>query len=399
MTARRRNIGLAVMAVLAGLWLVAASRVHVNASWSDEAWGYAVVPLFGEDPGIGDRVLFDPPEALGAEVPWLKTVRGLPGTAVAVDEDGAVTVGGVRLGRAKTHALDGRPLAAIAAGTIPPGHYFLHADHRRQPRQPLCGGRPGAPRAHSRPRGRPARPALARPGRAAGRAGRRAMMRVFHLSGRALAAVLSISTVLSVLAMASDAKDLGVRGATWPVAEPDLLVEIEARLGAMQRSGELARIEREARSRARSGLEEPQPVPDIAPAREHRSRMFDPAIVVERDIRLPDGTLIAAAGTRVNPLASHALSRDLLFVDGRRDAEIAWALKHARPAKIVLLAGRPLDLARRHRRPFFFDQGGRLAARFGIAATPALVEQAGSQLRITEIPVEDRDASKPEREE
>ena len=225
------------------------------------------------------------------------------------------------------------------------------------------------------------------------------MMRAFHLSGRALAAVLSLSTVLSVLAMASDAKDLGVRGATWPIAEPDLLEEIEARLGAMQRSGELARIEREARSRARSGLEEPQPVPGIAPAREHRSRMFDPVIVVERDIRLPDGTLIAAAGTRVNPLASHALSRDLLFVDGRRDAEIAWALKHSKAAKIVLLAGRPLDLARTHGRAFFFDQGGRLAARLGIAATPALVEQAGSQLRITEIPVEDRDTPKPEQED
>ena len=129
MIARRRKIGLAVMVGLAALWLVAASRVHVNASWSDAAWGYAVVPLFGEDPGIGDRVLFDPPEALGAEVPWLKTVRGLPGMAITVDEDGTVTVGGVRLGRAKTHALDGRPLAAIAAGTIPEGHYFLHADH------------------------------------------------------------------------------------------------------------------------------------------------------------------------------------------------------------------------------------------------------------------------------
>ena len=129
MIARRRNIGLAVMVGLAALWLVAASRVHVNASWSDGAWGYAVVPLFGEDPGIGDRVLFDPPEALGAEVPWLKTVRGLPGMRIAVDADGTVTVGGVRLGRAKTHALDGRPLTAVAPGTIPEGHYFLHADH------------------------------------------------------------------------------------------------------------------------------------------------------------------------------------------------------------------------------------------------------------------------------
>ena len=129
MIARRRNIGLAVIAVLAGLWLVAASRVHVNASWSDEAWGYAVVPLFGEDPGIGDRVLFDPPEAVGAKVPYLKTVRGVPGMTVAVGVDGKVSLDGMPVGRAKTRALDGRPLTAIAPGTIPPGHYYLHADH------------------------------------------------------------------------------------------------------------------------------------------------------------------------------------------------------------------------------------------------------------------------------
>ena len=223
------------------------------------------------------------------------------------------------------------------------------------------------------------------------------MTRATRLSCRTLAAAMAVTTVLSTLP--AFAADLGVRGATWPVAEPDLLEEIEARLAAIQRSGEMARIEREARSRARARLEEPEPVPGIAPAREARARLFDPAIAVERDIRLPDGTLIAAAGARVNPLARHALSRDLLFVDGRREAEIAWALAHARPAKIVLLAGRPLDLSRTHGRAFFFDQGGRLAARFGIAATPSLVEQAGARLRITEIPVEDRDASQPHEED
>ena len=202
---------------------------------------------------------------------------------------------------------------------------------------------------------------------------------------------------------AAMAKDLGVRGATWPVAEPDLLKQIEARLVAMRRSGELARFEAEARARARAGLEEPEPVPGIAPARERRVRPFDPAIVVERDIRLPDGTLLAAAGDRVNLLARHPLTRGLLFVDGRREAEIAWALaredESGRPAKIVLLAGRPLDLMRRHRRPFFFDQGGRLAARFGLRFTPSLVEQAGTRLRITEIPVEDRKPSEADEED
>ncbi|MCY4548409.1 MAG: type-F conjugative transfer system protein TraW [Defluviicoccus sp.] len=211
---------------------------------------------------------------------------------------------------------------------------------------------------------------------------------------RAAAVVLAAS--LAVVSVAGHAKDLGVRGATWPVAEPDLLAQIEARLREMERSGELARLEDEARANARRKLEEPDPVSGIAPAREERSRLFDPAITVARDIRTPDGTLIAAAGTWVNPLERIALARDLLFVDGRREAEIAWALAHDRPAKIVLLAGRPLELMRRHRRPFFFDQGGRLSARFGLRFTPSLVEQAGSQLRITEVPVEDRTSPRQE---
>ena len=210
------------------------------------------------------------------------------------------------------------------------------------------------------------------------------------------AAAMMLAAVIAALpavAMAPEAsaKDLGARGATWPVAEPDLLLEIETRLIELQRSGDLARLEEEARTRARRSLEEPEPVPGIASAIEQRSRPFDPAITVAQDIRTPDGTLIAAAGTRVNPLKRLPLTRDLIFIDGRREAEIAWALGHDRPAKIVLLAGRPLDLMRRHRRPFFFDTGGRIAARFGIAATPTLVEQDGAQLRLTEIPVEERD--------
>ena len=215
---------------------------------------------------------------------------------------------------------------------------------------------------------------------------------------RAFPAILAAALLIAAaLPGAVSAKDLGVRGVTWPVAEPDLLEQIEARLIEMERSGEMARLEQEARASARRKLEEPNPAPGIAPAREERSRLFDPAITVARDIRTADGALIAAAGTRVNPLERTVLARDLLFVDGRREAEIAWALareeESGRPAKIVLLAGRPLELMRRHGRPFFFDQGGRLAARLRLSLTPSLVEQAGSQLRITEIPVEDRESA------
>ncbi len=204
--------------------------------------------------------------------------------------------------------------------------------------------------------------------------------------------------VLAILfaAGAASAKDLGVRGQTWPVAEPDLLAQIESRLMEMERSGELARLQEEARVRARSRLEAPEPVAGIAPARTGRTRLFDPSITVGRDIRAADGTVIAAAGTRVDPFAHAPFTRDLLFIDGTREAEIAWALERTRdgdrPSTIVLLAGRPLDLARRHGRPFFFDQGGRIARRLGLAATPSRVTRDGAHLRIDEIPLDDHAA-------
>ena len=119
---------LVCMAVLSGLWLAAASRVYVNASWSAGAWGYFVLPLTGA-PGRGDAVLFDPPEAVGSAVPYLKRVRGLPGDRVEVDGERRVRLNGAVLGTAKRHALDGRALEVTRSVVIPESHYYVHADH------------------------------------------------------------------------------------------------------------------------------------------------------------------------------------------------------------------------------------------------------------------------------
>jgi len=211
-------------------------------------------------------------------------------------------------------------------------------------------------------------------------------------TGRRFAGTLAAIVGVFLLHGTGVAKNLGVRGETWAIAEPDLLQVLEARLHELERSGAMAAIEEEARARARARIEAPEPVAGIAPAITFHSRLVDPSIVLDRDVRLPDGTLLAAAGTRLNPLAHVPLGRDLLFIDGRRQREVVWALEHVGPAKIVLLAGRPLDLARRHGRPFFFDQGGRLAARFSLIATPVVMEQEGVRLRLTEVPVNDQGA-------
>ena len=206
--------------------------------------------------------------------------------------------------------------------------------------------------------------------------------------GLALAAMLTVPPL--------PAKDLGVRGATWPVAEPDLLDAIAARLEALRDGGAFERWNDEAKARARAHLEAPPRVPGIGPATEDRVRRLDPAVTVARDLVAPDGTVLARAGTRINPLDHVRLSRPLLLVDGTRQVEVAWALGYPTPATLVLVAGRPLALARIHRRPVFFDQGGAIARRLRIRATPSVVTQAGAWLRVTEVALDDSDGDRPE---
>ena len=88
------------------------------------------------------------------------------------------------------------------------------------------------------------------------------------------------------------------------------------------------------------------------PATKPRTWLYDPAIVVQEDIVGPGGILIAAAGTRIEPLAHRPLTQTLLFIDGTRQTEVAWALAQVAPTRIILLSRRPFDLARAHARAF-----------------------------------------------
>ena len=209
------------------------------------------------------------------------------------------------------------------------------------------------------------------------------------ICGGRLIAALWLAGVLDA-SMPVSAKDLGVWGEVWPIEEPDLLSQVETALKDLEESGELARMNEDARSRAREGLEEPPRVPGIVPATEPRTWLYDPAIVVQEDIVGPGGVLIAPAGTRIEPLAHRPLTQALLFIDGTRAAEVEWALAQVAPTRIILLSGRPFDLARAQARAFYFDQGGTLAERFGLEATPARIRQEGLKLRIEELVLPER---------
>jgi len=181
------------------------------------------------------------------------------------------------------------------------------------------------------------------------------------------------------------ARDYGQRGTVFPVIERDLLEQIHSRLTQMESSGETARLNEDLKRRTIARVNRPDPVAGIVRASEARRWHFDPTITLAADIRRAKGELIHAAGTRVNPLDSVGLRADLLFLDGDDPDQLTWALKQAANAKLILVKGAPLELMKAGQRRFYFDQGGKLTARFGIRSVPARVRQQGRLLEVSEI--------------
>ena len=185
------------------------------------------------------------------------------------------------------------------------------------------------------------------------------------------------------------AKDYGQEGAVFPITEEDFLKVLERRLRTLEATGEIARLNRQMADKVKADILSPRPIAGIAPASQRRTWLFDPSIEVAEDIRDEAGRLIARKGTRVNPLDHVGLRQKLVFLDGREEAQVRWALGWARPeaVKLILVGGSAFGLMETHKRRFYFDQGGVLTSRFGITRVPATIAQEGRLLRIREIPV------------
>jgi conjugal transfer pilus assembly protein TraW len=184
------------------------------------------------------------------------------------------------------------------------------------------------------------------------------------------------------------AKDYGQVGTVFPIIEPDMLKVIENKLNHLQATGQIDAMNQRLVASTRSKVNRPDPVVGIELAVKLRSWLYDPSIVIDHDIKDHKGSMIAAAGTRVNPLDHIAVRSPLVFIDGDDEAQVAWAVKrYDDSAKLILVRGAPLELMTRRQRRFYFDQAGSLTTKFGITRVPSVVEQAGKSLRISEMPV------------
>jgi conjugal transfer pilus assembly protein TraW len=204
---------------------------------------------------------------------------------------------------------------------------------------------------------------------------------------RHLAQCLLVITLM--LPGLSLAMDLGTIGPVYPIQEPHLLEFIRQRLQEKERSGELKQLQEQARARGVNAVRHPVPVAGIKPTERARTFYYDPTFSLDRNVLDEKGNLLFAAGTRKNPLEIIALSKHLLFFDGRDKRQVTRARElvafYNGRVKPILVAGSYLDLMKAWGTRVYYDQQGVLTRRFGINQVPAIVSQEGLRLRIDEL--------------
>jgi conjugal transfer pilus assembly protein TraW len=198
--------------------------------------------------------------------------------------------------------------------------------------------------------------------------------------------------IAAAFAIAASAQGLAARssaiGRTWPIAEPDALSEIEAKVATMPRDMSKAFGPRSSWSALKAAT--------LASAQTDRVRSVVPFYTLEFDIRLPEGKTLYPRGYTFNPLAYVRLPQRLVVVHPR---DLAWAVRTARASDFILLtalsgeSADPIALGERAGRAIYILEE-RVKERLGLTVAPVIVAQAGQKLVLTEFGPKSRSAAK-----
>ena len=185
--------------------------------------------------------------------------------------------------------------------------------------------------------------------------------------------------------------DLGVRGPTVAVSEPDLIAELQRRLAGL----DLGALREAAIGRywQRAALV------SLPTATQARERTVDPTVTASADLVLPDGTPLVRAGQTVNPLEHLPFTQRLIVFDASDPDQVETARRLGEtpggPRPLYLASG--LDRARgwdglravedRLDEPVYLLTPD-VRARFALERVPAAVEAQGRAFVVREVPPE-----------
>ncbi|MBP9777638.1 MAG: type-F conjugative transfer system protein TraW [Rickettsiaceae bacterium] len=201
--------------------------------------------------------------------------------------------------------------------------------------------------------------------------------------------ILLTLAATTITTIPSFANDLGEMGQVYKIKETNLLHFIFSRLNQLSKTGKIGELQQEFAKRIEDGIATPPGVV-LPQALKNSTRVFNPSITLQKDIKNDKGIIVAKSGTYVNPLNYIRLSKELVFINGDRDTEIAFAkqkLDENLNNKIILVTGniKDVNIKLGARTPVYFDQSARLINSFNIKATPSVIKQEADMLQITEV--------------
>lgn len=206
------------------------------------------------------------------------------------------------------------------------------------------------------------------------------------LTGNALAVAAAFAATAPI---GSNAKTRSTIGRTWPIAEPDALAEIEAKVATLPSDMSKAFGPRDKWSALKAA--------PLGVAGADRVRGVVPFYTLDFDVTLPGGKTLYPKGFTFNPLTYVRLPQRLVVVHPR---DLGWALRNARPSDFILLSalgaqnGDAIDLSEKTGRAIYILEE-RVKQRLGLTVAPVIVEQSGTRLILTEFGPKSRTATTP----
>ncbi|WP_249185283.1 TrbC family F-type conjugative pilus assembly protein [Burkholderia cenocepacia] len=174
-----------------------------------------------------------------------------------------------------------------------------------------------------------------------------------------------------------------VVGNTYPVAEPDILAVIRERMRRVDWNKQIKHAVDDARQAPFNGVEMPV-------STKTASHLFDPSVTLSRDVTNPaNGQIIAARGTRINPLQMQAFPYTVIAFDPYDPLQLRWAAEVVKrnPNTLAYVTRNAMHSDGRATwdvigtRTFTLDE--KAASRFDIESVPTMVRQEGLSMRVS----------------
>jgi len=196
--------------------------------------------------------------------------------------------------------------------------------------------------------------------------------------------ILSLALVHLLTGSTAFAKDLGVVGATYSIAETDALTEIENRLKAIDWNKNFGKDVTEKLIKNYK----PPHIASLPSAKGNRTFLVDMTYTLEMDIPDGKGGILYPKGYTFNPLDYLSVPSTYVFIDGDNKNQVKW-FKNSEYAKslntrLLLTNGSYSKVSKKLKIPVFYANA-LIIGRFSLKAVPSVVKVKGNLMEVREI--------------